>query len=354
MGRIAPLGRERWLQALPGAVNFTFGGGEANVAASIALLGGEAAFVTALPRNPIADVCMSYFAALGVDVSRIVRMDEGRLGLYYLEPGANQRSSVVTYDRSGSTIALAPPEAYNWHSILHHARWLHVTGITPAISRNAAEAALAAVQTADDMGLTVSCDLNYRAKLWNWDPSLPPRELASTTMRRLLKHTHVVIANEEDADMVLGIRAAGTDVEAGRLQPQAYADVAREIVDRFPNVTMVAFTLRESISADHNNWGGLLYDARSGTVAMAPLGPDGSYAPYEIRNIVDRVGAGDAFAAGLILALLSPEMSDPPRAVAFAAAASCLKHSIPGDLNLVTRSEVEALLKGKGTGRVRR
>jgi len=354
MGRLTPKGMLRWPQALPGDVEFTFGGGEANVAVSLAVLGAEASFVTALPRNPIADACVRYLDAMGVDTSRIVRTDEGRLGLYYLEGGANQRASVVTYDRAGSSLMLAPSEAYNWASILQGAKWFHITGITPALSRNAADATLAAVRAANSRGLTVSCDLNFRRKLWSWHAGVAPRDLAERTMRSILPFVNVVVANEEDAEMVLGIAASGTDVGTGVLRANAYPAVAREVVRQFPNVSRVAVTLRESISATHNNWGGMLYDAATDTAEFAPHDGAGRYRPYEIKSIVDRVGAGDAFAAALIYALSTPELSASSAAVAFAAAASCLKHSIPGDANLTTRSEAEALMKGHGSGRVKR
>ncbi len=354
MGRIAPHGLLRWTQALPGSVDLTFGGGEANVAVSLAVLGADPVFVTALPRNPIADACVRFLQSLGVDTSRIVRTEEGRLGLYFLEAGANQRPSVVTYDRGHSSLALAPPEAYSWSSILQDRAWFHVTGITPALSRNAADATLAAVKTAKAKGLIVSCDLNFRRKLWTWHAGVPARELAERTMRNILPYVDVVIANEEDAEMVLGIKASGTDVAVGRLNPEAYAVVAREIVRQFPNVSRVAITLRESISATHNNWGGMLYDAKTDTAFFAPTDGDGNYAPYEIRSIVDRVGAGDAFCAGLIYASLTAELSDPPRIASFAAAAGCWKHSVQGDMNLASRSEIEALMKGQASGRVQR
>lgn len=353
MGRIAPHGYRRLAQALPGDVAFTFGGGEANVALSLAWLGADAAFVTALPRNPIADACLRFLRGHGVDVSRVIAAD-GRLGLYYLETGANQRASEVTYDRAGSSIMLAPPEAYNWHAILHGKTWFHVTGITPALSRNTADATLAAVRAASEAGMTVSCDLNFRKKLWNWHPGISARDLAERTMRSILPYVRVVIANEEDAEMVLGIRAANADVEGGSLQHDAYADVAREVTHQFPSVTHVGITLRQSVSASHNNWGGMLYVAREDTANFAPLGPDGRYRPYEIRNIVDRVGGGDAFAAGLIYALTHPELQTPATAVSFAVAASCLKHSVEGDMNFVSRGEVEALMKGQASGRVKR
>ena len=350
MGRLAPPGHLRFQQAMPGTLDMTFAGAEANVAVSIARLGGEASFVSALPEGPLADACIETLRRWGVDTRSTVR-GEGRLGLYFLETGANQRPGRVVYDRDGSAIALAPAEAYAWDEALRGASWFHVSGITPAISRRAADATLAAVRAARASGATVSCDLNFRKKLWRWEKGTPPRELAERTMRQVLAHVDLVIANEEDAAMVLSIEARETDVEAGRLAVDAYPEVAREIERQFPQVSRVAITLRESISASHNDWGAMVHDARRDSASFAPLS-GGEYAPYEIRDIVDRVGAGDAFAAALIFAFLTPELSEPARAVSFAAAASCLAHSIVGDFNLTTRDEVEALLRGGGSGRV--
>lgn len=355
MGRLAPSDFLRFTQALPGPVAFTFGGGEANVASSLAMFGLDAAFVTALPANhAVADACVNTLRGLGVDTASIVRTPGGRLGLYYLEGGTNQRASNVIYDRAGSAIDVTPSKAYDWPAILKGADWFHITGITPAISANTAQAAKDALTAAHDAGVTVSCDLNFRKKLWNWRPGTPSRELAEETMRQLMPYVNVVIANEEDAEKVLGIKAADTDVETGDLNIRAYEGVARQIVAQFPNVSSVAITLRESYSASHNNWGAMLYDARSDTACYAPLAPDGKYTPYEIRNIVDRVGGGDSFAAGLIFAMLTEELSKPQTVIAFATAASCLKHSIPGDINYATRAEVEALMKGAASGRVNR
>lgn len=351
MGRMAMPGFLRFRQGLPGKLDVSFAGAEANVAVSIAQLGGDAAFVTALPQHAIADACVADLRAMGVDTRYILRTKKGRLGLYFLETGANQRPSNVIYDREGSSVSLTPPEAYPWPEIFNGARWFHITGITPALSATAAAAALRAVQEAKARSLTVSCDLNFRKKLWSWEPTLSPRELAEKTMRALLAHVDVVIANEEDAADVLGIRAADTDVAAGKLASDKYPAVAREIVRQFPQVALVGITLRESISASHNNWGGMLYETRTDTAFFAPL-VGGQYQPYRITHIVDRVGAGDAFAAGLIFAQLTPELREPQTAVSFAVAASCLAHSITGDFNFCTRAEVEALMKGSGSGRV--
>jgi 2-dehydro-3-deoxygluconokinase len=351
MGRLAPEGVLRFRQCLPGTLQVTFAGAEANVAVSISFLGGQSAFVTALPRNPIAEACVADLRSLGVDTRYILRTDTGRLGLYFLETGANQRASSVTYDRSGSAISITSHDRYPWSEILRDADWLHVTGITPALSKVAADATLHAVREARTANLRVSCDLNFRKALWRWDPSCSPNQLAEKTMREILQYADLVVANEEDAADVLGIRARDTDVHAGKVAVEHYPDVAREIVSQFPNLRNVAITLRESISASYNRWGAMIYDSAERAACFAPA-KDGSYVPYEIRNIVDRVGGGDAFAAGLIFAMITPELQSPETAVAFAAAASCLAHSIVGDYNFVTRAEVESLMKGSGSGRV--
>jgi 2-dehydro-3-deoxygluconokinase len=351
MGRLAPEGFLRFRQCLPGTLQVTFAGAEANVAVSIAHLGGEAAFLTALPRHPIADACVANLRALGVDTRHILRTDMGRLGLYFLETGASQRAGNVIYDRTGSAVSLASWDQYDWSAIFESAHWLHITGITPSLSKIAAETTLAAVKEAKSRDLQVSCDLNFRKKLWRWDPACVPNQLAERTMRGILPYVDLVVANEEDAHEVLRIRAGDTDVEAGQLAIAQYPAVASEIVRQFPNVSKVCITLRESISASHNNWGGMLYDASRDKAFFAPL-RDGRYEPYPIRNIVDRVGAGDAFAGALIFALLTPELSTPETALAFATAASCLAHTIVGDFNYSTRGEVESLMKGSGSGRV--
>lgn len=351
MGRLAPPGVLRFRQALPGTLEVTFAGAEATVAASVTYLGGESAFVTALPQHAIADACVANLRAMGVDTRHILRTKHGRLGLYYLETGANQRPGQVVYDRAGSSVSLTPAAAYPWDEIFVGAAWFHVSGITPALSATASTAALTAAREARARGVTVSCDLNFRRKLWNWDTALAPRELAEKTMRQLLPHVDVVIGNEEDAAEVLGIHAAHTDVQAGKVSGDQYPAVAREIVKLFPQVTHVAITLRESISASHNHWGAMLFEATADRAHYAPWRDD-RYQPYSITDIVDRVGAGDAFAAGLIFARLTPELREPSTAISFAVAASCLAHSIRGDFNFSSRAEIEALMKGSGSGRV--
>ena len=351
MGRFAPGGFLRFRQALPGSLDLTFAGAEANVAVSLAVLGADARFVTALPRHAVADACVGTIAGLGVDTSCIVRTKNGRLGLYFLETGANQRPSNVIYDREHSSVSLTPFADYAWDKIFAGAKWLHTTGITPSLSKVSADAALEAVRMAKAAGLRVSCDLNFRKKLWNWEPGTEARVLAEKTMRAILPFVDVVIANEEDAADVLGIHAADTDVHSGKVSAEKYPAVARRIAAQFPNVSLVAITLRESLSASHNNWGAMLYDAKSDTAHFAPV-REGNYEPWQIKNIVDRVGGGDSFGAGLIFALNTPELSEPATAIAFAVAASCLAHSILGDFNFTTRAEAEALMKGSGAGRV--
>lgn len=354
MARLAPTDRLRWRQALPGKIEVTWGGGEANVSASLAMFGHPVRYVTALPRQALAETIASTLRGLGVETDQILWRKSGRLGLYFVEAGANQRGSTVLYDRDFSAVSLAEPTEYDWARILDGVRWLHVTGITPAISEAACRSNLALVQRADTAGASISCDLNFRKKLWNWRPGTKPTELARECMSEVLKHVDLVIANEEDAADVLGIHAAGTDVTKGALAVDSYAEVAQEIVRRFPNVRRVAITLRESLSADHNNWGGMLYDAEVGRAFFAPVDANGRYQPYAITDIVDRIGAGDSFAAGLLHALHSPHHSAPQDAIRFAVAASCLKHSIHGDFNYVTESEVVALMGGNASGRVQR
>lgn len=354
MLRLAPEDFLRLPQVLPGRLEATFGGGEINVAMSVAQQGGESAYATVLPDNPITDAFVNEVRKLGVDHRLIQRSKTGRFGVYFVETGANQRGGTVTYDRDSSSISLAGPEDYSWEKILAGATWFHITGITPAISELAAKSALQAVTTARAHRIPVSCDLNFRKKLWRWRPQLSPVDLARQTMRDLIKHVDLVIANEEDADMCLGISAPRSNVETGEIDLQGYAHVAREIVRQYPNVNRVAITLRESHSASHNNWGALMYDAGSQQLHTAPNNSTGMYAPYEIHNIVDRVGAGDSFAGALIFALNTPGLDQSGKSLAYAVAASCLKHSIKGDFNYATRSEIESLMNGGGSGRVQR
>jgi 2-dehydro-3-deoxygluconokinase len=352
MGRIEMEHQYRFEQALPGQVRITFAGAEANVAASLAYMGRDAQYVTALPKNPIAQSCLAYLRSLGVKTDHVVRSDKGRMGLYFLETGANQRPSNVIYDRDYSSVCLQHADSYDWKTIFSGASWFHISGITPAISKQAADAAIASVRAAKQLGLTVSCDLNFRKKLWRWDDRFSARELAQKTMRELLPSVDVLIGNEEDAADVLDIHPKEVDVHAGKLDFTAYHEVAKEVARQFPQLTHIAFTLRESISASHNNWGALLYETATQQHIVSPMQNE-NYAPYEIRAIVDRVGGGDSFSAGLIYAFTDPELSKNAQQILdYATAASCLCHSIHGDINYSSPEEIMRLMKGNASGRV--
>lgn len=334
MLRLKSPGHERFFQSP--LLEATFGGGEANVAVSLSILGKDAKFVTALPDNDIGQAAKREVRKWGVDTSSIKMTSDGRVGIYYLETGANQRPSNVVYDREASSIALAKPEDFDFDAIMADAAWLHVTGITPAISKNAADSALAAMKSAKKAGATVSVDLNYRKKLWKWGKSAPE------VMRQMMHYTDVIVANEEDIQKCLGIEA-NVDVTTGELDIDVYKALTEEVKRQFPNLSVIAVTLRESRSADVNGW------------SAALNGKSGFYhsRQYEITDIIDRVGGGDSFSAGLIYAL-SEYGDDEEYAINFAVASSTLKHSIGGDFNLSTKREVEALLKGDGSGRVQR
>jgi len=339
MLRLKPPANERFLQSP--TFEATFGGGEANVAVSLALFGEAAAFVSALPQNPIGDAALRELRYWGVDVSAIKRMT-GRLGIYFLETGANQRPSNVVYDREGSSISLVKPGDFDWTSIFSGADWFHITGITPALSRSAADTALEAIRAAKAVmagkgGVRVSIDLNYRKKLWNYGAKAPE------VMRGLASLADVVVANEEDIQLCMGIEAAGVDVAKGSLEMDHYRALSEKVKADFPNVRIVAITLRESRSADSNGWSAVLHGEKGFRVSRS----------YEIDDIVDRVGGGDSFSAGLIYGLLNFD-GDEAKALEFATAASALKHAITGDFNLTTKTEVETLLKGDGSGRVQR
>jgi 2-dehydro-3-deoxygluconokinase len=339
MARLAAPGFKRFQQAMPGTLDVTFAGAEASIAASIAYLGGDAAFVTALPEHAIADACVADLRSLGVNTRHILRTPQGRLGLYFLETGANQRPGNVIYDREGSAIAITPATDYDWSAIFDGAEWFIVSGITPAISRNAADVTLIALREASQLGVKVAIDMNYRSKLWQWEPPLPPRELATRTMREVLPFADLFIGGREDAEAMLGIYGS-----------PSLDDLVRQIAQQFPRISRVAMTVREGISATHNNFGGLLFDKATDQVCHAP--ENGQL--YPITNIVDRLGAGDAFTAGLIFALTNPDLDAPQSAIAFATAAGCLAHSIEGDFNFSTREEIAALVGGDSAGRVKR
>lgn len=333
-------------------LEITYAGAEASVAASICNFGGSARYVTALPKQALAEAAMDTLRSVGIDTQFVLRTQSGRLGLYFLETGANQRPSNVIYDRSHSAVSITPYDKYDWESIFNGAQWFHITGITPGLSKIAAATTLKAAKMAKGAKIQVSIDLNFRKKLWRWDSSKSTRELAEETIRGILPFVDVVIGNEEDCADILNIHAGDNDVHSGKLNRKYYPDVARQVIKQFPNVQKVAITLRESISANHNNWGAMLYDAEIDQDFFSPVDTEGQYLPYEIKNIVDRVGGGDAFASGLLFSLNTPNLKEPKKAVEYAVAASCLKHSIKGDFNFSSRSEVESLINGVGSGRV--
>lgn len=330
MLRLAPENYLRFVQS--DRLEATFGGAEANVAVSLANFGVDACFVTKLPTHEIGQSAVNSLRKFGVDTSKIVRGGD-RVGIYYCEKGASQRPSKVIYDRKYSSIATASEDDFDWDDIFAGADWFHFTGITPALSDDMAKITLEAVKAAKDNGLTVSCDLNFRKKLWS-------SEKACAVMSDVLKHVDVCIANEEDAKDVFGIEAENTDINSGKLDEEGYVSVAKQLTERF-GFKAVAITLRESLSASDNNWSGMLY------VANRPF-----FGKKYHMHVVDRVGGGDSFGAGLIYALLSDFGAQD--AIEFAVAASCLKHSIEGDYNMVTKDEVLALARGNASGRVQR
>ena len=334
MMRLSPPGFLRFNQAR--SFDVIYGGGEANVAVSLATYGIPVSFVTRLPDNDIGRSCMRYLRENGVGVDDIVWGGE-RLGIYFLEMGAVARSSQVIYDRADSGIDTIAPGMIDWERVFADAHWFHWTGITPAISKGAADVCVEAVRTAERMGLTVSCDLNYRSKLWKWGLR------AGQVMPELVGHCSVAIGNEEDAAKVFGIHAPDTDVTSGIVDAQKYRAVCEQLHQRFPQLKTIAITLRGSVSASHNTWSGILW--HEGEIYEGPS--------FDITHIVDRVGGGDAFMGGLIYGLLTYG-DDRQAALDFAVAASCLKHTIFGDFNLVTVDEVEKLMGGDVSGRVSR
>ena len=330
MLRLAPEGYYRFVQA--DKLGATYGGGEANVAVSLANYGFDVAFVTKLPKHEIGQAAINSLRKFGVDTSHIARGGD-RVGIYFLEKGASQRPSKVIYDRAGSSIYTASREDFQWKEIFDGVEWFHFTGITPALNDDVAAICLDACKAAKEAGVKISCDLNYRNKLWS-------KEKAGQVMGELCKYVDVCIANEEDAADVFGIHAANTDVTAGEVNREGYKDVARQLADRF-GFEKVAITLRESISANDNNWSAMLFD-----------GSDYYFSKKYKMHIVDRVGGGDSFGGGLIAAVLSGY--DAQASIEFAVAASCLKHSIEGDYNMVSMDEVAKLAGGDASGRVQR
>lgn len=332
MLRLAPEGYLRFIQS--NKFEATFGGAEANVAVSLANYNQDVSFVSKLPNNEIGQMAINSLRQYGVNTSHIIRGGD-RVGIYYCEKGASQRPSKVIYDRANSSIALAKKEDFDWDDIFNDADWFHFTGITPALSKEVAEITLEACKAAKEKGIVVSCDLNFRKKLWS-------NKEANETMGKLCKYVDICIANEEDAKDVFAIEAKDTDINTGKLNKEGYVSVAEQLCQRF-NFKYVAITLRESISANDNNWSAMLYNAKEGKAYFSKK--------YAI-HIVDRVGGGDSFGAGLIYALRNSYKDQD--AIEFAVAASCLKHTIEGDYNLVSLEEVKALANGDASGRVKR
>lgn len=332
MLRLKAPGHERFFQSH--MLEATFGGGEANVAVSLANYGLDAEFLTVLPQNDIAESCIRELRYFGVGTQKIIRSD-GRMGIYYLEGGANQLPSKVVYDRAYSAISLAKPGDIDWDKAFEAVTWFHITGITPAISESAMQLSLESVKEAKKRGITVSCDLNYRKNLWKYGIK------ASEVMRQMAKYVDVAIANEEDVQKSLEI-TVDVNVESGKLDREKYRTLGDRVLATFPNMKMIAITLRESHSADWNGWSACLNDGKTFYTSRE----------YEIQDIIDRVGGGDSFAGGLIYGLNAYQ--DKQTALEFATAASCLKHSVIGDFNRVSTSDVAKLMSGDGTGRVQR
>lgn len=332
MLRLKAQGRERFFQSP--LLEATFGGGEANVAVSLANFNLDATFMTVLPKNVLGDECLKELRRFGVDVSKIKR-GRGRMGIYFLEAGANQLPSKVVYDRENSSIALAKRGEIDWDNVFNEVSWFHITGITPAISQTAMELSLESVKIAKSKNITISCDLNFRKNLWKYGKNAPE------VMRELTKYVDVVVANEEDCQKSLGIQIS-VDVEGGKLDNEKYKELSEAVLKEYSNLKIIAITLRESVSADINGWSACLNDRDNFYISRK----------YEIRDIVDRVGGGDSFAAGLIYGLNKYESKQ--KALEFAVAASCLKHSISGDFNRVSVSDVEKLVGGDASGRVQR
>jgi len=334
MLRLATPGYLRFAQATE--LESTFGGGEANVAVSLANYGIPASFVTSLPKNDLGEAAIADLRSLNVDTSLIARGGD-RIGIYFLESGAVSRGSKVIYDRANSSFAKLKKGSIDWDKAFQDATWFHWTGITPAVSEGAADVCLEACEAAAKKGITISTDLNFRNKLWKWGKP------AGEVMEKLVSHCQIILGNEEDAEMVFGIKPEGVDVKSGHVEGAAYESVGKQLMARFPKAKKVIITLRGSVSASHNSWAGVLWDGKK--LIESPT--------YQITHIVDRVGGGDSFMGGLIYGLVTYPDSDQ-KALDFAVAASCLKHTIKGDYNRVTVDEVEKLMGGDASGRVSR
>ena len=344
MGRLKTPGALRFGQAAPGPLELTFAGAEVNAAVTLAQLGHAVQFVTALPDQPLAEACLGELQRLGVGTRHVLRTAEGRLGLFFLEAGINQRPGQVIYDRDYSALAITPPDQYRWEDIFAEADWLLISGITPAVSRNAADVTRAAIQAARERGVRIALDMNFRSKLWRWNPELSPRELAGHTLRSLLPEVSLLIGGREDFQMLL---TDPRDQEQAATAP--LSALSARLAEVYPQLQWIAMSRRENLSAQHNRWGGFLYEVATEHSFEAPE-QDGW---YEIPAIVDRLGTGDAFTGGLLAALQEPDAS-PQQVLRFATAVGCLAHSIEGDYCYLNRAEVLALLAGEQSGRIQR
>ncbi|MBD3671976.1 MAG: sugar kinase [Planctomycetaceae bacterium] len=334
MARLETPGYQR-LQSLPGELNVTFAGAEASVAVSYSLLGGESCFVTALPEHAVADACVRDLQSYGVQTQHILRTGSGRLGLYFYEHGINHRPASVIYDRTGSAVSMTPSNGYDWETILAETDWFVVSGITPALSSIAAEATQDAVERAKQLGVRVACDMNYRSKLWRWEPELSPRELARRTMSMIVPSVDLLLAGRDDLAETLGVTDAASVEE-----------LSANAVSKFPNLQYLAMSVREDSPSVAQRYGTFLYDVESGSAFQS--------SQYEIGQVVDRLGTGDAMTAALLFGMTTAELSEPQKAIEFAAAAGCLAHSNPGDYHLSSRKEIEALVQGADGSRVQR
>jgi 2-dehydro-3-deoxygluconokinase len=339
MLRLSTPGYRRYVQAMPGSLDTHFGGAEASVAGLLAHWGGSASYVTALPDNPIGRACLANLRALGIDTASIVLSDDSRMGLYFVEHGVNQRGGNVIYDRVDSAFALTPPERYAWDEVLTGANWFVTSGISPAVSAAAAAATRAALEKAREHGVPIACDVNYRSKLWRWDPDRSPQQLARETMQEMVAAVDLLVCGRGDAVEILGLAEdVGED------------DLPFAVSESFPNLKRIAITRRRSHSSNDQMFAASLFDVASGKLHSAPV--DEPY--YRIADVVDRIGTGDAFLAALLYALETPEWSAPERAIQWATATACLAHSIEGDFSWIAPQEVRALVESRGIGRISR
>ncbi len=353
MLRLGPPGNKAFCQALPGRLEACFGGAEANAAVVISALGGEASFATVLPEGPIGDACLSALRSRNVGIDSIRRLKDSRMGIYFLEQGACSRPSRVIYDREHSAFALSGKGAVDWDKAMEGTGVFHVSGISPAVSRKACELTVQGLENAKKKGITISVDLNFRSKLWKWDKEKKPEVLARETMTRIVSKADILFGNEEDAQKVFGMKTKGLDLATGSLDPGEYERLVMELSRRFSGLKYIALSLRYSMDASRNLWGGLLYDVGSEVIHFHPAKEGGGFLPMEISSIVDRVGAGDAFAGGILFGLWHMRYL-PAKALAVGVSAGALAHTFPGDWFYSNLDQVEALASGITSARIQR